>query len=395
MIHRIILARFFSVFSEAFVMFAVPVLVYTSTNSASLSSFAFGLERLFRVISLPISGWMGDRMHTLVMLFLSDILRSLVCLFLFILSFIYSDNNIVYIIIPLSCVLSFFSGAGYVNLEGFVSKNMSAIELPSVNSRLQFVEQFTYIAAPAVVGLLVYKFSVYAVFAFAFFPFLISSLIWFQLQRKNQIEEHANREGYNLPAIFKFLMGNPSLLRVIGLTFLMNVMQGAILSTAVYVITSVFSQPEGSYAQLLAYAGLVNCCVFFIAPKLCRVFDVRIVGVTAFLIALCGLTLFATGPLFVVYTLGFLLVIGAEGCFNLFSRSYRASLIPKQRFSQYLGVVLVLNQLATPLTSFICANLLNYFSYNSIYLIFSAFVLFMFVIINPYRSLKFNLHNSQ
>ncbi len=89
-------------------MFAVPVLVYTSTNSASLASFAFGLERLFRVISLPISGWMGDRMHTLVMLFLSDILRSLVCLFLFILSFIYSDNNIVYIIIPLSCVLSFF-----------------------------------------------------------------------------------------------------------------------------------------------------------------------------------------------------------------------------------------------------------------------------------------------
>ncbi|RBP59038.1 MFS transporter [Brenneria salicis] len=183
MVTKIVLARFFSIFAEAFIIFAVPVLVYTSTNSASLTSLAFGLERLARVVSLPLSGWIGHKIHPLRMLFFSDGIRGGICLFLYFSYPYITSAYIACLIVPIACVLSFFSGAGYVNLEGFVSQTISRDKLPSIYSQLQFVEQFTYIAAPILVSFLTLKFSILQTFIFISLPFIVSAFVWISIHK--------------------------------------------------------------------------------------------------------------------------------------------------------------------------------------------------------------------
>lgn len=385
MVKKIVLARFFSIFAEAFIIFAVPVLVYTSTNSASLTSLAFGLERLARVISLPLSGWIGHKIHPLRMLYFSDGIRSGVCLFLYFSYPYIASAYIVSLIIPIACVLSFFSGAGYVNLEGFVSQTISRDKLPSIYSQLQFVEQFTYILAPILVSFLTLKFSILQTFIFISLPFIVSTFVWMSIHKVETTINEKNDDKKSLKQIIAYIAANRDLKKVISLTFLVNVMQGALLSTAVYVITSVFHQPEQGYAQALAMAGVANCLLFFIAPKLIRRFHISTVGLSAFIIAACGLLVIGVANNFYLYLLGFLFIIGSEGCFNLFSRFYRARLLPVESFSRYLGIVLVLNQLAVPLASFICARFLLLIDYKYIFVIFFFVIVFSFFIINPFR----------
>ncbi|MBD2791382.1 MFS transporter [Xenorhabdus sp. 5] len=388
MIIRIVLARFFSIFSEAFIIFAVPVLVYTSTNSAYLSSLAFGLERLTRVLSLPLSGWIGHKIHPLRMLYFSDLIRGGVCLFLYF-GYPYFDSQyVIVLIISIACILSFFSGAGYVNLEGFVSQTVSGHKLSSIYSQLQFVEQFTYIAAPVLVGFITLKFSIIQTFIFIAIPFFISVFLWLSVHKTESISNKSSDIQHSLKQIIYYIFSNRELKKIISLTFLVNVMQGALLSTAVYVITDVFNQPEQGYAKALALAGMLNCLLFFIAPKLIRRFHIRTVGLSAFLIAACGLFITGMAESFYFYLLGFLFIIGSEGCFNLFSRFYRARLLPAEGFSRYLGIVLVLNQLAVPLASFICARLLLLIDYKFIFLLFFLFVVASFLVIKPFRYFK-------
>ncbi|GKV79566.1 MFS transporter [Pectobacterium versatile] len=385
MITKIVLARFFSIFAEAFIIFAVPVLVYTSTNSASLTSLAFGLERLARVVSLPLSGWIGHKIHPLRMLYFSDSIRGCVCLLLYFSYPYISPEYIVSLIIPIACILSFFSGAGYVNLEGFVSQTISSDKLPSIYSQLQFVEQFTYIAAPILVSLLTLKFSILQTFIFISIPFIVSTFLWMSIHKVKTTVSAESHDKKSLKYIIAYIAANRDLKKIISLTFLVNIMQGALLSTAVYVITSVFHQPEQGYAQALAMAGIANCLLFFVAPKLIRRFHIRTVGLSAFIIAACGLLVVGVANNFYIYLLGFLLIIGSEGCFNLFSRFYRARLLPADGFSRYLGIVLVLNQLAVPLASFICARFLLLIDYKYIFIVFFLVVVFSFFLINPFR----------
>ncbi|KFX20762.1 MFS transporter [Pectobacterium betavasculorum] len=385
MVTKIVLARFFSIFAEAFIIFAVPVLVYTSTNSASLTSLAFGLERLARVVSLPLSGWIGHKIHPLRMLYFSDGIRGCVCLLLYFFYSYISPDYIVSFIIPLACILSFFSGAGYVNLEGFVSQTISRDKLPSIYSQLQFVEQFTYIAAPILVSLLTLKYSILQTFIFISLPFIISTFVWMSIHKVGVIVSVGSHDKKSLKHIISYIAVNRDLKKIISLTFLVNVMQGALLSTAVYVITSVFHQPEQGYAQALAMAGGANCLLFFVAPKMIRRFHIRTVGLSAFIIAACGLFVVGVASNFYIYLFGFLLIIGSEGCFNLFSRFYRARLLPSEGFSRYLGIVLVLNQLAVPLASFICARFLLLIDYKYIFIFFFAVIVLSFFLINPFR----------
>ncbi|MCL2893929.1 MFS transporter [Brenneria tiliae] len=382
------MARFFSIFSEAFIIFSVPVLVYNSTNSAYLASLAFGLERLARVFSLPISGWIGHKLHPLRMLFLSDAIRGGVCLLLYFSYPFFNTQYIIILIIPLACILAFFSGAGYVNLEGFVSQNIPKDKLSSIYSQLQFVEQFTYIAAPVLVSLLTLRVSILQTFFFIAIPFFISMFLWFRIYRANQIIQGLSNEKISLKNIFSYISANKELKKIISLTFLVNIMQGALLSTAVYVITSVFQQPEQVYGYALALAGAGNCLLFFIAPKLARRFHIRTVGLVAFIVAACGMLIAGIAQSFFFYLIGFLFIFGTEGCFNLFSRFYRARLLPAQGFPRYLGMVLVLNQLAIPLASFICARLLLLMSYRYIFILFFVFTIVSFFIIKPFYYFK-------
>ncbi|MGP2450578.1 MFS transporter [Pantoea stewartii subsp. indologenes] len=385
MVAKIVWARFFSMFAEAFIIFSVPVLVYTSTKNASLTSIAFGLERLARVVSLPLSGWLGHKIHCLKMLSVSDATRCIFCLFLFFGSHLIAPQYLVAFIIPVACILSFFSGAGYVNLEGFVSQNIPAKDLSSVYSRLQFVEQFTYIAAPVLVSFLTLKFSVLQTFVFIAIPFAVSFVIWLSIHVGDSLLLKKSSEKISLKHVLSYILSNQKLKKIIGLTFLVNVMQGVLLSTAVYVITTVFHQPEQGYASALALAGIANCLLFFIAPRLIRHFHIRTVGLSAFLVAACGLLVVSLANNFIAYLIGFLFIIGSEGCFNLFSRFYRARLIPSEGFPRYLGIVLVLNQLAVPLASFICARLLVVVDYTVIFAIFLFVITIIFFIINPFR----------
>lgn len=385
MVAKIVLARFFSIFAEAFIIFSVPVLVYTSTNNASLTSLAFGLERLARVISLPLSGWIGHKIHSLKMLSVSDAARCFFCLLLYFSGHFIPSHYLVAFIIPVACILSFFSGAGYVNLEGFVSQNIPAKDLSSVYSKLQFVEQFTYIAAPVLVSFLTLKFSVLQTFVFIAIPFAISFAIWLSVHVRNSCLSEERSEQTSLKQVLSYIASNQKLKKVISLTFLVNIMQGVLLSTAVYVITTVFHQPEQGYASALALAGIANCLLFFIAPGLIRRFHIRTVGLSAFIVAACGLLVISFANNFIAYLVGFLFIIGSEGCFNLFSRFYRAKLLPSEGFPRYLGIVLVLNQLAVPLASFTCARLLLVMDYTSIFIVFLSVVLIAFLVINPFR----------
>ncbi|MEJ1267285.1 hypothetical protein WDV93_07235 [Pantoea ananatis] len=74
---RFVFSRFVGALCDQFLLFAVPLAILKATGSLTLSSLAFVIEWLPRIIFFPLSGFMADRIKPRFIFFNVDALRAL------------------------------------------------------------------------------------------------------------------------------------------------------------------------------------------------------------------------------------------------------------------------------------------------------------------------------
>ena len=65
--------------ADQFLLFVVPLVVYQTTQSVSLSGLAYAVETLPRVLFYPVCGVLADRYAPLRLMQVSQIGRALIC----------------------------------------------------------------------------------------------------------------------------------------------------------------------------------------------------------------------------------------------------------------------------------------------------------------------------
>src|ERR1700712_1682771 len=74
------ISLFLSRLADQVLLFLVPLIVFQTTNSASLAGLAFFVETLPRFLAFPICGALCDKYSPIRLLHISQIYRALICL---------------------------------------------------------------------------------------------------------------------------------------------------------------------------------------------------------------------------------------------------------------------------------------------------------------------------
>ncbi|CAB3775005.1 hypothetical protein [Paraburkholderia humisilvae] len=111
--------------------------------------------------------------------------------------------------------------------------------------------------------------------------------------------------------------------------------------------TGVYNESASSYAMLQTGGAVMTVLVLmFVAHSHT---SPKVSGIASYLLIVAGGLLTAWISIPFIYSMGFMLVVGFEKMFNVFIRSSRQKLIPKEDFGKTVGFIVMLNNLTQPL----------------------------------------------
>ncbi|MBH8563568.1 MFS transporter [Nostoc sp. CENA67] len=354
---QFLVSRFCSALGDQFLLFAVPLIIYKSTQNVSLVGLAFFIEWTPRVLSLPIAGSFSDRLGGKKVYLLADFVRMTVCLSGFLLINLFPSHIFIIVSLVMS-ICAFFYAQAFIAMESTVPKLVSKADLPKAQSILQGIDQTSSILGPALAAMLAlylknqdFLFVAAGVFGLGFLGVIsLGSALNVKIDKssKKQIWRDVVQGA-------KVLLDYPNLLTLTALSILVNLIIGIALATGAPLITGTFNKPDSYFAVLNTTAGLLGVVSFLLVPKLIKHFSVFNLGITAYLAILCGGMLMGLANNFYLFVLGYALASGSTGLFNVYIRTERVQWIPSQHLGKTVGLIVLLNQLSLPAAGILVA----------------------------------------
>ncbi|AFT84877.1 MFS transporter [Paraburkholderia phenoliruptrix] len=340
---------FLTRFADQILLFIVPLVVFKVSGSVTWSGIAFFCETLPRYLSFPVCGVLCDRISPIRLIHFSQIFRSVLCL---VCVAGYAAVG------GLSWLIAISAGSGMLTTQGFMARE---VMLPHVFHGLEYKKVLSYtqiadqlgtvvgpIAAAALLDVWVWEYVVIA----AGVLFLISDMAFANWKESVDLEldavgpKHTSWLSPYLVA-FRHILSIGGLLELILLAAGVNLVIGVTLATSAAVFTGIYSQSASHYAALQVAGAVATVIVLMIvahanmSPRLSGTFSYALIVVGGLL------TGWITGP--IIYTCGFVLVIGFDKMFSVFIRGARQKLIPREDFGKTVGLIVLLNNVTQPL----------------------------------------------
>jgi hypothetical protein len=350
-------SRFCSALGDQFLLFAVPLIIYKNTQSVSLVGLAFFIEWVPRILSLPIAGSFSDRMGGRKVYLLADCIRMAVCFLGFLLLRMF-PNGIFIIISVVMSICAFFYAQAFIAMEATVPKLVSKADLHKAQSILQGIEQTSRIIGPALAAFLALYINTPDFLLITAGIFGISSLGVFSLGSAVNVplnKPTSKQMWRDILQGAQVLFDSPNLLILTILSILVNLIIGMALATGAALTTGTFHKPDSYFGILNTAAGLLGVTSFLLVPKLTKRFSVFNLGVAAYSATLCGGMLIGFAHNFYLFVLGYGLVCGSSGLFNVYIRTERVQWIPAQDLGKTVGLIVLLNQLSLPVAGMLIA----------------------------------------
>lgn len=350
-------SRFCSALGDQFLLFAVPLTIYKSTQSVSLVGLAFFIEWVPRVFSLPIAGSFSDHMGGRKVYLLADCIRMAVCFVGFVLMGMF-PTRIFSIISVVMSICAFFYAQAFIAMEATVPKLVSKADLHKAQSILQGIEQTSRILGPALAAFLALYIKTPDFLLIAAGVFGISCLGVFSLGSDVNVSTAKPSRKQIWHDIFqgaKVLFDCPNLVILTILSIFVNLIIGIALATGVALTNGTFHKPDSYFGILSTAAGILGVTTFFLVPKLTKYFSVFRLGIAAYAATLCGGMLTGIANNFYLFVLGYGLVCGSSGLFNVYIRTERVRWIPHEHLGKTIGLIVLLNQLSLPVAGILVA----------------------------------------
>ncbi|WP_375632704.1 MFS transporter [Bartonella sp. AA74HLJMH] len=195
------LALFSSLFISKVGDYAYEVVFVLLVLELTDNIFFIGLVYFFRFIPFlffgPIGGWLADNFSLKKNMILSEFIRLLASLFVFI-TIITGTAHIIVLILAAICTTigrSIFQPS----FQAAIPRMFSAKDLTKANSITQIIEETASVTGPLVCSLLLFLANKSAVLIFDFFTYFISIIVLFNLMNLNSSEN----KSFNFIKIYR------------------------------------------------------------------------------------------------------------------------------------------------------------------------------------------------
>ncbi|NIY77313.1 MFS transporter [Thalassospira sp. HF15] len=333
--------------ADQFLLFVVPLVVYQTTQSVSLSGLAYAAETLPRVLFYPVCGVLSDRYSPLRLMQLSQLGRALVCV-LGLIGFALFDG--LGWVVGISAICGLLTTQGFMAREVLLPQVFASVRFEKIQSVSQSVNQASIVLGPLFAATLfaISNWQTVVVVAAVLFGIAeISMMIW---RRFNQTMITATDENPSWVAPFKTAFSHliclPGLKRVIALTASVNLVFGITLATSAAMVTGLHGQSEEYYA-LVQTVGAAFTIVVLMLVGASRL-SVGRIGLISFAGVFLGGVLTAISPDYWLYMVGFAVVLGFDGMFNIYIRTVRQKIIPARDYGKTTGVIILFNNMTQP-----------------------------------------------
>lgn len=350
-------ALFLSRLADQILLFIVPLVVFQTTNSMSWAGLAFFAESLPRFLAFPICGALCDRFSPVGLLHISQAYRALLCVIAMALYGLF--GGLVWLIL-LSALCGVLTTQGVMAREVLMPHIFRRYTYTRTLSYSQIADQTGLVVGPLVAVLLLDVWAWHWVVIACAGLFVLADAatrIWHRT-RESLAEgfqpSHA-RALQSLKTAVGHLLRLTELKKVVTLAVGVNLIVGVTLATSAVMMIGEHHADKNGYATLqMAAAGATILILFFLARV---ALPMRVMGLMSYAMIAAGALICALSPSLGGYAAGFLLIAGFDKMFNVYLRSIRQRVIPRQDFGKTVGVMTLLNNLSQPFAGLMVALL--------------------------------------
>ena len=382
-------SRFTMSLADQFLLFVVPIMVFQVTQSIAWSSFAFALETIPRVIGYPIAGLISDRYAGIKIVKLSLWFRSIACIFAIMITWVLGEHTVLGVVIVLSAMCGVASVQGFMSSEVLLPKLFNNLPFAKVQAKVQTVDQISIIGGPLLAALVLEYLNWQSVLMIATGLFVLAQvLLSFSLKSLSlhsalkpikQDTNDANQSGLSLKLIvdqlkqaYAMIVKNNDLLVVIAQTALVNLIFGAALATGAAFVTGKFQLAATAYGFMQTMGAITSVVVLSSTALLTERLKLKTIGVCSFFIICSGGFIYALSESYSLFIIGFMLILGFDGMFNVYIRTLRQAVIPALDYGKTTGMIIFFNSLTKPVAGLLIAAFSSWF--NAQWVVFSLVI---------------------
>jgi len=273
-------------------------------------------------------------------------------------------------VITLSAVTGVLSVQGFMASEVLLPEVFKQQSFTKIQASVQSVDQISIIAGPLLAAFVLQFFDWLAVLLIAGSLFVIAQ-IFFTISTGNLKLSPSSLTTKNLDikSIAKqlahschLIKSNQALLMVIGQTALINLIFGAALATGAALVAGKFHLPSTAYGFLQMMGALTAVVVLGSTAVLAKRILLKTIGVLSFCSICIGGVVYALSDSYSIFVLGFMLILGFDGMFNVYIRTTRQAIIPAADYGKATGMIVFFNNLTKPVAGLLIAALDGYLS---------------------------------
>lgn len=346
-----LIARFLSLLADQMALIAIPIAVYVITNDVSWSGIAIAVQWLPRIIFLPILGALVDRYALRGQYAMIDVMRAVLAV-----SLVFVND--LALMLSVAGLLSLLNGYAFVILEYTVANRFDADELPRNQSLLQMIENLSRVVGPALAGLMLSVVDLgwtMAICAALFACGFGLTLIAFPTQSGGSTKKTKNKDALGLPASFGLLWHVRPLRRLTGLTFGVNLLDGALMTVLPAIVITRLGQSEAVIGYIHSAAAIAVIVTMLILSRVVDRSRVSVLGFAAMAVSIVAVSAMALAPHLSIFVGGFILYMIAHSVFVLFLRVERIRHIPTHSLGIVLGALIAVILSSMPLSGALIA----------------------------------------
>jgi MFS family permease len=344
--------------AEQLVLFAVPLLIFQRTGEVSTLGLAYAVEWLPALLAYPLAGLVADRDGGRRLFCVASLVRAgalvtaaTMCLLL--------PGLTTPILIAGGVILSLMMAPVRMSVEKMVLLIAGRASLAHTQSVVQNMELLAMALGPTVAVVAVVAVGKLWLLFGAAAAFVLAAVCWLPLPRGLRATEPATVRGTigELRLGMALLLGNPPIRLLAVLNFSINLVLATVLAANAALVTGVFAAPESSFGLLNACVGVTGFLNLLAIPMLLRRVDVRALGVFGFAVLCTALLALGLAPTFAVYGVSFVAALAGVAYFNVYNRTQRVQVIPKQHLGKVMGPFYLINLLSLPIGGLLIAVL--------------------------------------
>ncbi|MET9834563.1 MFS transporter [Streptomyces sp. NPDC006385] len=343
--------------AEQVVLFSVPLLIYQETGNVSTLGIAYAVEWLPCLLAYAFAGVLADRDGGPRLFFRANTGRALVLACAVVLCLARPSWTTAVLMVN-GALLATLVAPVRMAIEKVVPQLAKGDDLAKTQALVQNTELLAQALGPGLAMGAVVVLGKLWLLGLAAAMFAVAALCWLPLPRPVRDPAPAAADGATgtaratlaeLALGWRLLAGNRPVMLLACVNFSINLVFATVLGANAAVVTGVLKAPESSFALLNMCVGVAGFLNLMLTPVLLKRFDVRFVGALGFTVLCAALLVLGLAPSFGVYGTAFVLGMCGVAYFNIFNRTQRVRVIPKEHLGKVMGPFFLLNLLSFPI----------------------------------------------